>query len=141
MRKTKLEDWPLNVRKQIEAQLKIGTRGESHMKEVEASIKKDGRQINGTEALYNRTMLNGQGMFEAVTLRLKGGSRYTPDFVTFNGDRMHCHEVKGTYRLHSQGRAVTVFKECVATFCAITFTWAEKQKDGSFRTTVFNVKG
>ena len=37
---------------------------------------------------------------------------------------MVCHEVKGAYRMHSQGRAATAFRECVAAFPAVTFVWA-----------------
>lgn len=137
MRKWKLDELPDNVRKQVMKQL-----GKTEMPVEQttekASIRENKRKPNKTEELYQRIELAGGGIFEGVTLRLPGGSRYTPDFVTFDGMRIIVHEVKGSYRLQSQGRAVTAFKECVAAFPQIGFVWA--QKDGNrFRKTVFNV--
>lgn len=86
---------------------------------------------NKTEAEYNRTMLDGRGRYEAITLRLPGGSRYTPDWAVFDANnKVTLHEVKGSYRFHSQGRALTAFREAVAAFPMFGFVWATKQKDG-----------
>ena len=38
------------------------------------------REPNKTEAEYNRRYLGGLGKYESVSLRLPGGSRYTPDW-------------------------------------------------------------
>lgn len=83
------------------------------------------RQMNDNERKYQADILKGAGMFEAITMKLPGGSRYTPDFCTFDTEgRLTVHEVKGDYHLHSHGRAVTAFKECAAHFPHVTFVWA-----------------
>jgi len=86
---------------------------------------------NKTEAEYNRLHLHGKGMYEAVTLRLPGGSRYTPDWVVMGeGGAVELHEVKGSYRFGSHGRAVTAFREAVAAFPCFAFVWAVRGKGG-----------
>lgn len=98
-----------------------------------------GKKPNKTEELYNRTQLGGNGRYEAVTFRLPGGSRYTPDWVTFDpAGRMVCHEVKGSFRFASQGRAATAFRECVAAFPDVVFVWG-RFKDRDWQIQTFNV--
>lgn len=77
-----------------------------------------------TEQIYNRDMLGGRGRFEAVTLKLPGGGRYTPDFMTIDDGVVTFHEVKGSYRLGSQGRAYTAFHEAAAYYPMWRFVWA-----------------
>ena len=60
-------------------------------------------KMTQTEERYNRDVLGGKGRFEAVTLKLPGGGRYTPDFMTIDDGQVTFHEVKGSYRLGSQG--------------------------------------
>jgi hypothetical protein len=86
------------------------------------------RAPNKTEAEYNRLYLGGAGLYEAITLKLPGGSRYTPDWVTFDGDVVTLHEVKGSFRFGSHGRAVTAFRECAAAFPCFAFVWAARGK-------------
>ena len=93
---------------------------------------------NKTEQLFNREMLGGLGQYEAVTLRLPGGSRYSPDFLTSVFDPQEqryettVYEVKGSYKLGSHGRALTAFREARAAFPFLTFKWYEKQKGGGW---------
>ncbi len=88
---------------------------------------------NKTEAEYNRLHLHGKGLYEAVTLRLPGGSRYTPDWVVMSdGGAVELHEVKGSYRFGSHGRAATAFREAVAAFPCFAFVWAVRGKDGAW---------
>lgn len=93
---------------------------------------------NKTESLFNIEVLGGKGMYEAVTLRLPGKSRYTPDYLTFIFDPLtnqydiHVYEVKGTYRLGSHGRALTAFREARAAFPFLTFHWYERKKGGGW---------
>lgn len=77
-----------------------------------------------TEEKYNRECLAGRGRFEAVTLHLPGGGRYTPDFMTIDDGVVTFHEVKGAYRLGSQGRAYTAFHEAAAYYPMWRFVWA-----------------
>lgn len=77
-----------------------------------------------TEEKYNRECLAGRGRFEAVTLHLPGGGRYTPDFMTVDDGVVTFHEVKGSYRLGSQGRAYTAFHEAAAYYPMWRFVWA-----------------
>jgi len=104
-----------------------------------ASPQRDGgkggcsRGPNKTEAEYNRLHLHGKGLYEAVTLRLPGGSRYTPDWVVIgDGGMVELHEVKGSYRFGSHGRAVTAFREAVAAFPCFAFVWAIRGKGGDW---------
>ena len=98
-----------------------------------AAIRTAGRGPNKTEAEYNRRYLGGRGKFESVSLRLPGGSRYTPDWQSVGADgRVTFHEVKGSYRFGSHGRAATAFRECVAAFPEFDFVWAVRNADGSW---------
>lgn len=81
-------------------------------------------KMTQTEARYNRDVLGGKGRFEAVTLRLPGGGRYTPDFMTIDDGVVTFHEVKGSYRLGSQGRAFTAFHDAAAYYPMWRFVWA-----------------
>jgi hypothetical protein len=98
-----------------------------------------------TEEKYNRDILGGKGRFEAVCLYLPGGGRYTPDFMTIEDGVITFHEVKGSYRLQSQGRAWTAFKEACSAFPMWRFVWAHwtgkvwEQK--TFESSAINRKG
>jgi len=84
-----------------------------------------GRRPNKTEQAYNLKFIGGLGMYEAVTLRLPGGSRYTPDWLSVCPlGFVHLHEVKGSYRFASHGRALTAWKEARAAFPCFRFHWA-----------------
>ena len=97
------------------------------------AIRAKRREPNKTEAEYNRRYLGGAGKYEAVSLRLPGGSRYTPDWQSVGADgRVTFHEVKGSYRFGSHGRAATAFRECVAAFPEFDFVWAVRNADGSW---------
>lgn len=91
-----------------------------------------------TEERYNRDVLGGLGRFEAVCLYLPGGGRYTPDFMTVDEGVVTFHEVKGSYRLGSQGRAHTAFQEAAAAFPLWRFVWATERKGGGFDVKRFN---
>ena len=98
---------------------------------VSGEISGRARGPNKTEAEYNRLHLCGRGLYEAVTLRLPGGSRYTPDWVVIgDGGAVELHEVKGSYRFGSHGRAVTAFREAVAAFPCFAFVWVVHGKGG-----------
>ena len=88
------------------------------------------RKMKQTEIDFNQDILGGRGMFEVVMFRLPGGSRYTPDFFTVEDGVATFYEVKGSYRLHSHGRALTAFRECRAHFTMFRFRWFEKSANG-----------
>jgi hypothetical protein len=143
-KKIMLDDLSGWARKQVEEKLKLqraGGRAKTGDEQLfvsvpegkKAVIRVKKREPNKTEAEYNRRYLGGQGKFESVSLRLPGGSRYTPDWQSVGADgRVTFHEVKGSYRLHSQGRAATAFRECVAAFPEFNFVWAVRNADGSW---------
>ena len=91
---------------------------------VEVPLRASTGKMTQTEERYNRDVLCGNGRFEAVTLRLPGGGRYTPDFMTIDDGRVTFHEVKGSYRLGSQGRAFTAFHDAAAYYPMWRFVWA-----------------
>lgn len=91
------------------------------------------RQPNKTEARYAAEMLRGlDARYEAVTFRLSNGHRYTPDWVVFDsaGRLLSCHEVKGSYRFHSHGRARLAFDQAAVEFPGITWFWATLTSQG-----------
>lgn len=91
------------------------------------------RQPNKTEARYAAEMLRGlDARYEAVTFRLSNGHRYTPDWVVFDPDGilLSCHEVKGSYRFHSHGRARLAFDQAAVEFPGITWFWATLTSQG-----------
>jgi hypothetical protein len=53
------------------------------------------RGPNKTEERFNREMLGGRGVYEGLTFRLPGGSRYTPDWIYEAHGQLFAVEVKG----------------------------------------------
>ena len=96
----------------------------SHAKRVAVPLRAAEGKMSKTEERYRRDVLNGGGRFEPVSLRLPGGGRYTPDFMTVDDGVVTFHEVKGSYRLGSQGRAYTAFHEAAAYYPMWRFVWA-----------------
>ena len=95
-----------------------------------AKPSKGKRGMSKTEQryLFDRLMDKG-ARYEAITFKMASGHRYTPDFVTWDEwmgcPRMVVHEVKGSYRLGSYGRARLAFDQCKVEFPHIAFVWAE----------------
>ena len=84
--------------------------------------------MNKTEAAYQSEILHGRGRYEPVTFHLLGGCRYTPDFLTIDDGIPTFHEVKGSYRLDSEGRAWTAFNSAAAQYPFFRWIWAVKDK-------------
>lgn len=89
-------------------------------------LRPSGAGMNETEAAYQREILHGRGRYEPVTFRLLGGCRYTPDFMTIDDGVPTFHEVKGSYRLGSEGRAWTAFNSAAAQFPFFRWIWAAR---------------
>ena len=124
----RLGEMPPVLRARVEAAL-AGTAARPPKEAGAVETRASRRGPNKTEAEYNRLHLGGRGLYEAVTLRLPGGSRYTPDWMTVSADgTVELHEVKGPYRFGSQGRALTAFRECAAAFPCFRFVWAVRGK-------------
>lgn len=67
------------------------------------------------------------------TLRMDNGHRYTPDFLCTPLDASKPRvvvEVKGSYRLHSYGRARLAFDQARLEYPEFAFVWMEKTKTG-----------
>ena len=94
---------------------------------------------NKTEACYRRDVLSRRQDltsigYEALTIRMGNGHRYTPDWTCQATDgRVICVEVKGTYRFGSHQRARLAFDQCATEWPCFEFVWAERQKDGSWK--------
>lgn len=88
--------------------------------------------MNKTERHYLANVLIGKdARFEALTFRMANNHRYTPDFVVFEAGRpSECHEVKGSYALHSQQRARLAFDQAAVEFPGLRWIWAVKSKGG-----------
>ena len=143
-KKITIDDLSGWAREQVERKLGIGRAGAHAQDQARQSpsqqpssgntiAMRSTRTPNRTESEYNLRYLGGKGAFEALTLRLPGGSRYTPDYMTVDDTgRVTLHEVKGTYRLQSHGRALTAFRECKAHFKMFNFVWATRQPNGDY---------
>jgi hypothetical protein len=81
------------------------------------------RGPNKTEERFNRDMLAGRGVYEGLTFRLPGGSRYTPDWIYEANGQLFAVECKGPHRFPSEGRALTAFLEARAAWRSVVFTW------------------
>ena len=92
------------------------------------------KQPNKTEISYKyRLELEFPGCeikYEAVSLLLDTGFRYTPDLVVFlPGDRLLLVEVKNSGFKHaSYGRSKIAFACAVKDFPCFSFRWASKEK-------------
>ena len=145
-----LEDLPPAMRAEAESLLK-GKEGRSQeVKEVKhpnppAPLHPSRKVPNKTEAAFRDWYLSrhfiaeNEMRYEALTLRLPGGSRYTPDWVVAFSEGqaarpawVTCFEVKGGYKLHSHGRALTAFREARAAFAWVKFHWFEPDGKGGF---------
>jgi hypothetical protein len=99
------------------------------------------RKMTKTEAEYEAKLVAMYGResvhFEGITLRLANGHRYTPDFVVRCGrdEGIQLFEVKGSYRLHSYGRAKLAFDQARVEWPGWRFVWAEKQPDKTWKET------
>lgn len=89
-----------------------------------------GRGPNATEAAFNRDVLGGRGIFEAMSFRIAGGHRYTPDFIVQTPSGIEAYEVKGSYRFPSEGRARLAFDDARERFPSVRFYWYRKTKTG-----------
>ena len=90
--------------------------------------------MSAPERIFNRDFLKGKGKYEAVTLNLPGGIRYTPDWMVCDDEdfmSIVLVEVKGDYHLQSHQRAATAFKTATATYPEFLFVWAEQQRNHS----------
>ncbi len=100
----------------------LGT-GEDKGRAIKASTGR--REPNKTEARYRDEFLSGlDARYEALTFRLANGHRYTPDWVVVRNGRIECHEVKGSYRMHSHQRARLAFDQVRIEFREFVFVWA-----------------
>jgi len=135
--KFRIDDFPPNMQAQIRAKLaadamgknsvlpsvQCGEKANNAVNEVKHGKKRG--EANQTERRFEQQFLqNTPRVYEGITFRLPGGSRYTPDWVWWVGGQMYAVEVKGNYRHHSHGRARTAFKECVAAYPRVIFWWA-----------------
>ena len=97
------------------------------------------RTPNDTEQRFrDDCILNEPAHYEALTFRLPGGSRYTPDWVWWKGGRLHVAEVKGKYKFHSENRARTAFTVCASSFPGVVFIWS-RWTGREWQTETFNL--
>ena len=98
--------------------------------EPPSKTKGRGKGPNATEAAFNRDILKGCGVFEAMSFKIAGGHRYTPDFIVQTTSGIEAYEVKGSYRFPSEGRARLAFDDATERYSTIKFYWYRKTKDG-----------
>jgi len=87
---------------------------------------------NKTEAHYRRAYIDTRYdvksvHYEGLTLRMANGHKYTPDYVVVTNDGViELHEVKGSYKLGSYGRAKLAFDQAKVEFPCFKFVWWTK---------------
>jgi hypothetical protein len=125
----KYEDLPAHIKARVDGVKR-------REKKPEPVNKPQGRQPNKTEEKYRRECLHGKvAKYEGLTFRLECGHKYTPDWVVVqNGQITECHEVKGSYRFASHGRAQIAFAQARIEYPGIKWVWAT-QKKGMFEIT------
>jgi hypothetical protein len=141
-----LDTLPAHLRQQAEKQLSIDASPPPQKEKAKMRGKNNGattkRKPNVTEQRFqqywetqichecrSKTKSDSTStklIYEPLTFHLAGGSRYTPDFAHF--DSLHgiivAYEVKHAgCQHHSQGRAITAFREARANFPYINFRW------------------
>lgn len=85
------------------------------------------RGPNKTEQRYKDYSLRGlDARYEAVSFLMSNGHSYRPDWAVFDdyGILRECHEVKGSYKLHSHSRARLAFDQARIEFWGMTWVWA-----------------
>jgi hypothetical protein len=86
-----------------------------------------------TELAYALEQLHGlDARYEAITFHMANGHRYSPDWSYWRDGKLHCVEVKGSYRLGSYQRARLAFDQAAIEWPDIVWVWAEKQKGGGW---------
>jgi len=109
-------------------------------KDVDPMAGKKAKHLSGPERRFLQRLKKRfpdqahEFRLEPVAFNMPGGSRYTPDFVRYEeGGRMVCIEVKGNFRLPSQSRALTAWKEVRAAYPHIRWEWwKENDKHNAF---------
>jgi hypothetical protein len=129
-----IDQLPPGLRQQAEKQLSMRVTKHVAPDIITATPK---RKMTKTEQSYEQILVTAYERknvhFEGLSLRLRNGLRYTPDFVAVAADESIClYEVKGSYRLHSYSRARMAFLQARIDWPMFGFVWIEKQKDGSF---------
>lgn len=89
---------------------------------------------NKTESEYGRLLQlefpGSRVVFEALTLHMANGHRYTPDWVVMAPEGVLCVEVKAVgkngYKHPSYQRAKVAFDQCRVEFPWFRWRWAEK---------------
>ena len=133
--KIKLQDLPPSLRKQVEDKI----RAEDALRTpllppppdlTPSTPTRKAKEPTKTELRYRLEILDRNPAvsgiaFEGITLRMANGHRYTPDWTFWVGGRLHCVEVKGSYRLGSYQRACLAFDQAAVEWPMITWIWAE----------------
>jgi hypothetical protein len=133
--KFKISDFPDHLQRQIQQKLDADTPAPVkpavpvHQPETLPLTK----EPNKTESTYRREVLDRNPAvhnvaYEGLTFRLANGHRYTPDWIFWIGNHLHCVEVKGSYRLRSYQRARLAFDQAAVEFPGATWIWAERTK-------------
>jgi hypothetical protein len=86
-----------------------------------------------TELEARRMHCPQDARFEAITIRMSNGHRYTPDWVWWQDGRLHCLEAKGSYKLGSYQRARLAFDQAKVEFPDVRWIWAERRNDGTWK--------
>jgi|LSQX01.1.fsa_nt_gb hypothetical protein len=130
------EDLPAHLKAQVDGKQRQVKQVKARQKPVASRAPRKPNEPNKTEEKYRQMHLrNVDARYEILTFKLQCGARYTPDWVVLeNGIPVECHEVKGSYRFASHGRAQLAFAQARIEFPGIKWVWAT-QKKGMFEIT------
>jgi len=98
---------------------------------VEETKRKKPHEPNKTELCYKQEVLDRvpgvSGItYEPLTFKLGNGHRYSPDWIYQKDGKLHCVEVKGSYKLGSYQRARLAFDQARVEFPWAVWIWAER---------------
>lgn len=131
MNRFTLVQLPPHLRAQAEAQINNSAQPQTPAQPKLSPKPKRTVTMSKTEERFKKEFAGLNLLYEPISLKLPGGGRYTPDFASADPQTGHItlYEIKGSYRLHSHGRAHLAFRVAKATYGKLfTFRWFELQK-------------
>lgn len=145
----RIRDLPSNYREQAMIQIAEKSRNKSfrtqekktkHHKERFTDTEKRHDRMNGTEhefSMFAKSKDYSVVIYEPFSMWCAGGLRYTPDFLIVKGEQVIIVEVKGSYRLQSEGRARLAFLSCSERYNKLLFLWAKREREGHWKLEFF----
>jgi hypothetical protein len=128
--------------KPCSTQAPSAVKGRGETEEAKKGISAPNRGIKGpnrTESAYQQALefefadfSDLQVIYEGITLKLKNGARYTPDFVVMGiyGHPLLVEVKNSAYKHASYGRSHMAFNQAKLDYPIFQYRWVEKTQEG-----------